>query len=106
MPTMTIDFDAHSFNLCQQHDFPALEMRADVSFDVHPAEPDVGIFGSQYDVAEWDLVLDGVTYSTADAFAAALHVALGDTISDTVEEVEQAVKDWIDQQASDLDFDD
>lgn len=105
MPTKTIYFEIDDLNLTQgDADYPELELSALVSFDVHPAEPDVGIFGETADITDWELSIDGESYATTPAFAAALSVALGDSCVDDVSDINVAVEKWIDGEAERLEF--
>lgn len=107
MPTKTIYFEIDDLNLTQgDEDYPELELMALVSFDIHPAEPDVGIFGSQADITEWELSIDGASCTTVKAFALALSEELGESCSDGAEEIERAVNKWIDNETERFDPDD
>lgn len=107
MPTKTIYIELDDLNLTQgDSDYPELDMMATISFDIHPAEPDVGIFAAEADITEWDLSIDGTSYTTANDFAARLSEELGSSCADTQAEIEEAVKRWIDHETERFDFDD
>lgn len=97
MATKTIDFEIADLNLTQQDkDYPELGLSATVTYDIHPAEPDVGIFGSQLDVTEWEFMLDGVSYNRQYEFACKLYDLIGDNIAECEDEVNQAITAWTD----------
>ena len=53
--------------------WPWPSMHVDIEYRFHSAEPDVGIFSEQLEVTSATYFLDDVTYTTDDAFAAAVY---------------------------------
>lgn len=107
MPAKTIDFEIADLNLTQQdEDYPELALSATVTYDVHPAEPDVGIFGSQYDVTEWEFMLDGTSYTSQYEFACRLYGLIGHNIGECEDELNQAITAWSDHEFSRIEQDD
>lgn len=100
MPTKTIYFEIDDLNLTQgDADYPELALSATVSYDIHPAEPDVGIFGSQYDVTEWEFMLNGTSYTSQYEFACRLYDLIGHNIGECEDELNQAITAWADAEA-------
>lgn len=99
MATKIIDFEIADLNLTQQDkDYPELGLSATVTYDIHPAEPDVGIFGSQLDVTEWEHSINGISFSSEYAFGAALYAEIGDNIAEDQEELCAKIKEWTDNE--------
>lgn len=91
---------ADNFNMEDEisSEWPSLSVELTMRW--HPAEPDVGIFEAQPELAKVLYFLDGDTYADEDSFVSAVYARIGDEIEETVEAVAKAIRDQVDEWAS------
>lgn len=70
-------------------------LRVDMTYKLHPPEPDVGIFGYSCEVTRIFYYLDDECFSDLDTFADAVYDRISNEIDETVESVVTAIKDQI-----------
>ena len=109
MKEATIDFDdfADSFDLAEDADvssWPALEVV--VTYETHPAEPDVGIFGTQVELVDTQCYIDGILCADVSAFGVAVYERICGDIEGDELAVHAAIKAKIDALEEDLAEDD
>lgn len=104
MPMRSFEFEDFSDNfelsIGELDSWP--EMSVDITYILHPAEPDVGIFEKQVEVTDLEFYLDSVSYSDAAEFIEELYNEVHGVIEDTVEAVAKAVRDQLNKWESEL----
>lgn len=100
--TQEFEFDAFQDNFSLAVDEPSAwpSMSVELTYRTHPAEPDVGIFGTQFEVTRVTYCLvdasgEGEIFSDEDAFVDAVYALIGEEIEDTREAVAKVIRDQI-----------
>lgn len=97
MSTQEFEFEAFEDNFDLAVDEPSEwpSLSVELTYRTHPAEPDVGIFGTQFEVTRVTYFLDGEAFSDEDAFVDAILDRIGEEIDATREAVVKVIRDQI-----------
>lgn len=104
MFTREFEFEAFqdNFDLAvdEPSDWPSLSV--EMTYRMHPAEPDVGIFGEQAEVTKILYFVDGETFDSEDAFVREIYDRVGEEIDAGPEAIAKVVRDQVKDWESEL----